>query len=73
MTEDFGAGVYTFHVPQQSGTEPDASEEVLVAISRQAIGIGGRVECPSFLADGPLRDLFEVIGIDNRFEARLLM
>ena len=41
MAEDFGARVYTSHVAQESGPEPDASEEAPVAVAREAVGVGG--------------------------------
>ena len=41
MAEDFGTRVYNSHVAQESWAEPDASEEALVAVSREAVGISG--------------------------------
>lgn len=41
MAENFGAGVYTAYITQESRAEPDASEEALVTVSREAVGVGG--------------------------------
>lgn len=73
MAEDFGARVYTSYIAQESGTEPDASKEAPIPVSREAVGIGRRVECPSLFADCPLGNLFEVIGVDDSFETGLLL
>ena len=73
MAEDFGARVYISHVAQEAGAEPDASEEALVAVSGEAVGIGRRVERPGFFADRSLGDLFEIVGVDDGFETGLLM
>lgn len=66
MSEDLGAGVNIADVTQQTRSKPYAAEEVSVAVSGQAIGVGRRVEGPCLFADGPLGDFFEVICIDDR-------
>lgn len=73
MAEDFGARVYASHIAQESGTEPYASEEALVAVSREAVGVGGRVKRPGLFADSPLGNFFEVIGVDDGFKAGFLV
>ena len=73
MAEDFSARIYISHVAQESGAEPNASEEALVAVSREAVGIGRGVKRPGLFADRSLGDLFEVVGVDDGFETGLLV
>ena len=73
MAEDFGARVYTSHVAQEAGAEPNASEEALVAVSCEAVGIGRRVKSPGLFADRSLGNVFEVVSVDDGFEAGLLV
>jgi hypothetical protein len=73
VAEDFGARIYTPHVAQEARPEPYASEEALVAVSREAVGIGGRVKRPGLFTDRSLGDVFEVVSVDDGFKTGLLV
>lgn len=73
MAEDLGARVYIPHIAQESRPEPDASEKALVAVPREAVGVGRRVKRPGLFANRPLGDLFKVVGVDDTFETGLLV
>jgi hypothetical protein len=73
VAKDFGARIYISHVAQESGAEPNASEEALVAVSGEAVCIGRRVKSPGLFADRSLGDDFEVVGVDDSFETGLLV
>jgi hypothetical protein len=73
MAQDGSLRRYTLDIPQQSGSKPDAVEVILIAVSCDAVSICGGIEAPSLLVYGPLSDVFEVLGIDNGVEWRLLV
>ena len=73
MAEDFSARIYISHVAQESGAEPNASEEALVTVSGEAVCIGRRVKRPGLFAGRSLGNVLEIVSVDDGFEAGLLV
>lgn len=73
MAKDSRRSRHTTDITQQSRSKPDAAEEILIAVSRETRRVCGGIEAPRFLADGSLRDILEILGVDDGGEERFFI
>lgn len=60
-------------IPQQARAPHRFAKEFPVPVSSETIRVRGRVERPCLLARRALRDLLEVVGVDDGVEAGLFV